>query len=75
MQSEDILAVMLDEGRVRVIPPLDSDSETVKNMKYFMLACMHRARLEPRFVHDMYAWFNEMGEEKFLSTLTETKPH
>lgn len=65
---EDILAVMMDDKHVRIIKPQDSDTDDVKVLKLFMLACLTRRNMDPDFDKDMADWFSTITEAEFLSS-------
>jgi hypothetical protein len=65
---EDILAVMMDAQHVRIIPPQEKDSDDVKVLKLFMLACLARRNMDPDFNTDMADWFASITEEDFIAS-------
>jgi hypothetical protein len=67
--DEDILVVMAGNGHVRVMKPEDGDEPVVKEMKMFLLACLHRRNLDDDFDGGMAEWF-----EKSLSNIKEQAP-
>ncbi len=63
--DDDILAVMMDDTHVRIIPPQESDTDDVKVIKLFMLACLTRRVMDPNFNKDMADWFATITEEEY----------
>lgn len=65
---------MVDESHCKITPPSDTDSEVVKQMKLFLLACMHRRNLDPDFETDMRLWLGSYDPEEFRKAV-ESNSH
>lgn len=65
---DDILAVLLNDSYARIMPPKESDSESVQALKLFMLACLTRRNMDPGFNQDMAEWFSTITEEEFRAS-------
>jgi hypothetical protein len=59
---------------MKIVPPQDSDSENVKHLKLFMLACFARRNLDPTFERQMLGWLNGITEDEFMSRNNISRP-
>jgi hypothetical protein len=63
--EKGIIAIALNDTHVRIMPPMEEDSEDLADTKLFILACMTRRMVDRAFVEDMGDWLSSLSEEEF----------